>query len=113
MEPSSAYFLSCSTTSFGVVITPSKSTTAILSPKPLNVSFCCDRTLKNTSAKIATRKRKKAPPPSNTQRNTRDRDCSVISKNVSLAEVAISPWHLPPFGNVATSTDHQTPITKC
>src|SRR5271165_365179 len=87
-ELSSAYFLSCSTTSLGVMITPSKSTTAILSPKPLKLLFCCERTVKYTSAKMPTRKRKKAPPPSKIQRNTRERGCSVIEK-VSLAEGSI------------------------
>src|SRR3974390_2095996 len=98
MELSSPYFLSCSTTSFGVIITPSRSTTAILSPNPLNVSFCWERTVKYTNAKMAIRKRKKAPPPSKTQRNTRERGCSVIGK-ASVAEgsdqhLALSNQHL-------------------
>src|ERR1022692_4076239 len=73
MELSSPNLRSCSTVSLGDMITPSRSTTSILSPNPLKESFCWVRTVKYTSAKTARRKRKKAPPPRSTQRNTRGR----------------------------------------
>src|SRR5208283_4973354 len=98
MELSSPYLRNCSTMSLGERITPSRSTTAILSPKPAKESFCWVRTVKYTSANTASRKRKNAPPPSNTQRNTRDRGCSDMREGLVYHQTKLTAVIFLPVG---------------
>src|SRR4051812_38650435 len=81
MELSSPNFLSWLTTCVGSIITPSRSTTPILSPKLPNDDDA-DRSpecrVRYTSVNTASTKRKKAPPPIKIQSQVRERFSSAI-----------------------------------
>src|SRR5947208_14575811 len=88
MESSSPNFLSCWTTVFGSIMTPSRSTTPILSPKPPSAPRsppACS--VRYTSVKTASTKRKNAPPPMMIQSQVRERLLSAIDGH-SIASFA-------------------------
>src|ERR1043165_2255726 len=81
MESSSANFLSWPTTIVGSRMTPSKSTTPILSPKPPKPEEeDCDPacSVRYTRVNTASTKRKNAPPPIKIQTQVRERFSSAI-----------------------------------
>src|SRR5207247_4446226 len=88
MESSSPNFLSCWTTVLGSIMTPSRSTTPILSPKPPSAPRsppACS--VRYTSVNTASTKRKNAPPPMMIQSQVRERLLSAIDGN-SVASFA-------------------------
>src|ERR1700730_5997553 len=85
IESSSANLRRSSTTSLGSMMTPSRSTTPIFSPKaciPAWRPLACSAM--KTRVNTASTKRKKAPPPISTHNQTRERPFSAI-QGCSLA----------------------------
>src|SRR5271156_6469439 len=78
-ESSSANFLSWGTICLGEKITPSRSTTAIFEPKPVNDSSSLPPKLRYTSVNTATTNSANSPPPTRTHIQIRERPSAIIS----------------------------------